>query len=105
MATAAKANVYPHIVSTPGIRGGRPRIDGTRIGVLDIVALHLNGMKPDEMLEYYCSRPLTFAEVHAAIAYYYDHQAELEAVMAEDQRLFDEGLAMQEQHDRERSGR
>jgi hypothetical protein len=39
-------------------------------------------MKPDEMREYYSDRPLTLAEVHAALAYYYDHSDEIEAELA-----------------------
>lgn len=30
-----------HIELTPGVRGGKPRIAGTRIAVEDIVVMHL----------------------------------------------------------------
>jgi len=105
MATAARIDVYPHIVTTPGVRGGRPCITGTRLTVMDIVALHLQQMKPEDMLEFYSSRPLTLAEVHAVLGYYYDHKEEVDAVMAEDLRLFEEGYAAQEKSMRERYGR
>ena len=96
-------NTYPHVVSTPGVRGGRPCIEDTRISVLDIVGLHLQGVPPEAMLDRYMThRPLTLADVHAALTYYYDHQAELDAIMAADRELFDEGLAAQEKRDRER---
>jgi uncharacterized protein (DUF433 family) len=78
MALAVVAPDYPHIVKPPGVRGGKARIDGTRICVVDIVVLHQQGVWPHEMLEYYSSRPLTLAEVHAALGYYYDHQEEIE---------------------------
>ena len=70
---------YPHIVKTPGVRGGKARIDRTRVCVIDLVYLHKWGYVPDQMLTYYSDRPLTLAEVHAALAYYYDHSGEIEA--------------------------
>jgi uncharacterized protein (DUF433 family) len=79
MATAAKAAQYPHIVKTAGIRGGKARIDGTRICVVDIVAAHQQGIEPKEILTYFSSRPLTLAEVYSALAYYHDHADEIDA--------------------------
>ena len=78
MATAAKAVSYPHIEKTPGVRGGKACIEGTRIAVVDIVLLHRRGYRPEEMLDYYV-RPLTLAQVHSALVYYYDHPEEIEA--------------------------
>lgn len=85
MATALQPAAYPHIERNPGVRGGKACIAGTRIAVKDIVALDRQGMRPDEMLEYFSSRPLTLAEVHAALAYYYDHRDEIEAEFAADE--------------------
>ncbi len=79
---ALKRDSYPHIVKTPGVRGGKAHINGTRICVKDIVHLHKWGKKPEEMQEYYSDRPLTLAEVYAALAYYYDHSEEIEAEIA-----------------------
>ena len=70
MATASKPIAYLHISATPGVRGGRPCIDGTRITVMDIVKLERMGLPPEEMRTHYSSRPLTLAEVHAALTYY-----------------------------------
>lgn len=78
MATAAKATTYPHIETAPDVRSGKACIEGTRIAVVDIVALLHRGMRPEEMLDYYM-RPLTLAQVHAALTYYYDHTEEIEA--------------------------
>jgi uncharacterized protein (DUF433 family) len=86
MATAAAAKVYSHITKTPGVCGGKACIDGTRIRVMDIVVLHKSGMPPEQMLDFYSSRPLTLAEVYAAISYYYDNPDEIEASFAEDER-------------------
>lgn len=67
-----------HIVSTPDVFGGKPRIDGHRIRVMDIVTWHeKRGLSPDEILDLYPG--LTLAEIYAALAYYFDHQDEIEA--------------------------
>lgn len=81
MATALRALDYPHIVKTPGVRAGKARIDGTRICVVDIALLAEQGMKPEEMLNHFSSRPLTLAEIHAALGYHYDHPEELEGYL------------------------
>jgi uncharacterized protein (DUF433 family) len=73
--------VYSHITKVPGVCGGRPAIDDTRVRVLNIVYLHKQGYTPEKMLEEY---PLTLAQVHAALAYYYDHQDEIEGYIQED---------------------
>lgn len=87
MATAAATTpvtTYPHIVKTPGVRGGKACIDGTRICVKDIVVLDSWGYRPEQMLEHFSSRPLTLAEVYAALAYYHDHKDEIDAAFEED---------------------
>ena len=85
MATAP-ATVYCHISETPGVCGGKPCIAGTRIRVMDIVVLQRQGVRPEQMLDHYSSRPLTLAEVHSALAYYYDHKNEIEASFEEDRQ-------------------
>lgn len=65
-----------HIEITPGVRGGRPRIAGRRITVSDIVILHVKtGRSVDEVASEY---DLALGDVHAALAYYYDHRQEIE---------------------------
>ena len=86
MATARTVvAAYPHIEKTPGVCGGKPCIEGTRIRVLDIVGLHLRGLKPEDMLDTYAQR-LTLAQVYSALAYYHDHKAEIEAEIREDRK-------------------
>jgi uncharacterized protein (DUF433 family) len=83
------AVIREHIEVTPGVCGGRPRIAGHRIRVMDIVVLHEQlGQTPDEIVSTYPS--LTLADVHAALAYYFDHQQEIQEDIAEDRRLADE---------------
>jgi uncharacterized protein (DUF433 family) len=65
-----------YIVATPGTLGGKARIAGRRISIEDIAIWHLRlGKTVDEICAEY---DLSLAEVHAALAYYYDHQAEIE---------------------------
>lgn len=72
-----KALTYPHIVATRDVCGGKARIEGTRIRVMDIVALSSQGLSPAEIIDAYPS--LTLAQVHAALTYYYDNQEEIDA--------------------------
>lgn len=66
-----------HIEMTPGVRGGRPRIAGTRITVADIVIMHLRlGQSLERIAGKY---DLEFAGVYAAMSYYYDHRPEIDA--------------------------
>jgi len=65
-----------HIEITPSIAGGKPRIAGHRITVQNIVIWHERmGRSVDEICTEY---GLTLAEVYAALAYYFDHQAEID---------------------------
>src|SRR4051812_17369049 len=64
--------INQHIVSTPDVLGGKPRIAGHRIAVQHIAVWHDRlGMSADEIASEY---GLTLGEVHAALAYYYDHR-------------------------------
>ena len=66
------------IVSTPNICGGRPRIDGHRIQVEDVAIWHDRmGMSPDAIVSEYPS--ITLADVHAALAYYYENRERIDA--------------------------
>jgi len=70
-----------YIVKTPGVVGGRPRLAGRRISVDFLVSLHLQqSVSIDEIVEAYSVTP---AEVHAALAYYYDNQDEINAHLLE----------------------
>jgi uncharacterized protein (DUF433 family) len=65
------------IVTTPGVRGGKPRIAGHRITVSDVAIWHQRmGMNPDEIVSEYPT--ITLSDVHAALAYYFDHRDEVD---------------------------
>jgi uncharacterized protein (DUF433 family) len=72
---------YAHLEQTPGVCGGKTRIRGTRIRVLDIVALsERSGLSPDEICDQLPG--LTLGMIHSALAYYFDHRAEIDAESA-----------------------
>ena len=65
------------ITINPNIRGGRPCIAGTGLRVTDVViATIFHHLTPDEIASGY---DISLAQVHAALAYYYEHKAELDA--------------------------
>ena len=65
-----------HIEVTPGVSGGKPRIAGHRITVQNIVIWHERiGKSADEIA---AEHGLALSDVYAALAYYYDHQAEID---------------------------
>ena len=59
-------------------RSGQQRafLAGTRVRVLDVYALsEIHGKSPDEIVE--ALPDLTLAQVHSALAYYFDHRADI----------------------------
>jgi uncharacterized protein (DUF433 family) len=57
---------------------GRPWITGTRVKVVEVVLDHTAyGFSPAEI--HLQHRHLSLSQIHAALAYYYDHQAELDS--------------------------
>ena len=75
-----------HIVMTAGVCGGKPRIDGTRIRVMDVVALSVHGNDSiDAILERFPT--ITHADAHAALAFYFDNIELIEAAFAEEERI------------------
>jgi uncharacterized protein (DUF433 family) len=74
------ATSYRYIVHSAGVRSGHPIIEGTRIGVHDVVAMTKTGASVDEVV---ASFPrLTRAQVYECLAYYEDHQRELDPLIA-----------------------
>ena len=78
-----------HIEITPGISGGKPRIAGRRITVENIVIWHERmGKSADEIANDY---DISLADVYAALAYYFDHQKEIDRSLREG-RVFVDSL-------------
>jgi uncharacterized protein (DUF433 family) len=70
-----------HIDITPGTVRGKPRIAGHRITVQNIVIWYDRmGKSADEIATEY---DLELADIHAALAYYFDHRAEIDKAIEE----------------------
>ena len=83
------AAAVDRITKTPGVCGGRARIAGHRVRVLDIVIWHeQNGWTPDEIVSQIPS--ITLADVHAALAYYYDHREEIQEEIRAERAMAEE---------------
>ena len=69
-----------HIHTDPAT--GKPCIVGTGIRVWDVFVLHeRQGRAPDEIVAAFPH--ITLADVHAALAYYWDHKQEIDRQMKE----------------------
>ena len=65
------------IVINPTVRNGRPFIAGTTIEVSAIaIAKIVHKQEPEEIASDY---KLSLPQVYAALSYYYDHKAEIDA--------------------------
>src|SRR5260370_42474605 len=72
-----------YIESNSGTRGGKPRIAGTRITVADIVLMHRRmGRALEEIAGTY---DLSLPAVYSAMAYYYEHKAEIDQSLDEEE--------------------
>src|ERR1700745_2526340 len=79
-------NLGDNIVKTPGVCGGQPRIAGTRIKVKHVYLwVEQMGMTPAQVVAEYPH--LTMAQVHAALAYYWSHQDEIQKDIEEEEKL------------------
>lgn len=77
-----------HIERTPDVLGGKPRIAGRRISVEQIVIWHeWMARSADEIATEY---DLTLADIYAALAYYYDHRAEIDKSIQASQDFINE---------------
>ena len=66
-----------HIVKTPGVCSGQPRIDNTRISVAQIVIQHEHFGLPVDVIA--SEHDLTLGQVYAALAYYHNNRQEIDA--------------------------
>ena len=95
MSSEIQPTEHPYIVRHPGIGNGEPIVKGTRIAVRLIAGYYKRGDAVEEVERDYPF--LSAAAIHDAISYYLDHQAEIEALLAENQIeavLRTTGLAM-----------
>ena len=83
------------ISRNPDIRGGRPCITGTGVSVRRIARWHSMGLIPEEIVRKFGH--LSLAQIHAALAYYYANQAEIDADLEDETRQTE---ALERQHRR-----
>lgn len=73
------------IETSSDVRGGKPRISGTRITVEDVAEMNLKlGMSLIEIAGIY---NLSLAQVYAAMAYYFEHREDIEGRIAEEEAI------------------
>ena len=66
---------------TPGVCGGRLRIDGTRITIHRISTLYKQGQTVENIIQTYPH--LSYAQVYVALAYYHQNQDQIDAELVE----------------------
>jgi uncharacterized protein (DUF433 family) len=74
------STAYRYLVKLPGVRGGNTIVEGTRIGVHDVVGLFVNGAGVDDIVRSFPD--LTRAQVYECLAYYEDHRDEVDTLVA-----------------------
>ena len=75
------ATSYRYLVKLPGVCQGHTIVEGTRIGVHDVMGLTVNGASVEEVLRSFPD--LTRAQVYECMAYYEDHRTEIDALITE----------------------
>jgi len=97
------STIAKHIEVTPGVCGGKPRIAGHRITVQNIAIWHERmGRSPDEIVEQFPQ--LTLADVHAALAYYFDHLDEINQQIEAERKIADQMAAQATSRMKSRDG-
>ncbi len=80
------ATSYRYIVQRAGMRSGHPIVEGTRIGVHDVVAMTKTGASIDQVVTSFPR--LSRAQVYECLAYYEDHRNEIDPlVLAQTEHL------------------
>src|SRR3954454_804615 len=80
---------------------GRAWIDDTayRVSMVVTDAAGPDGYTPEQICEQHY-HALTLAQVHAALSYYYDHRADIDAELEEERRYYEEKRAEAEKDPR-----
>lgn len=79
--TQRSVDAYRYIIQQPGVRGGNAIIEGTRVGVHDVVGLLQTGETVDSIVDR-CFPNITRAQVYECLAYYEDHRGEIDVLVA-----------------------
>jgi len=76
------------LAKTPGVCGGRIRIDGTRITVHRIATLYKQGLTAEDIAQTYPH--LSLAQIYTALAYYHANREEIDSELAAADAQYDE---------------
>jgi uncharacterized protein (DUF433 family) len=71
-----------NLVRTPDVCGGRLCIDGTPMTVNQIVALHNQGLRAEQIVEQYPQR--TLSEIYSVLAWYHANKGQFDKEMADE---------------------
>jgi uncharacterized protein (DUF433 family) len=74
------ATGYKYLVNLPEVRGGNTIVEGTRIGVHDVMGLIVNGASVDDVCRSF--HDLKRSQVYECMAYYEDHRTEIDTLVA-----------------------
>ena len=84
----AEAVLNRHIVITPDVAAGKPRIADRRITVQNVVIWYeWLGLSADEIA---ADHSLDLADVYSALAYYHDHRSEIDQTIDDDRAFVEE---------------
>lgn len=72
----------PHVSIDPAVRGGEPVVDGTRIPAAEVAALLRDGVRPEQISDYYPGVTPEAAREAADFADYVDSYADAEIWLA-----------------------
>ncbi len=75
------SETYRYIIRSAGVRGGNAIVEGTRIGVHDVIGLLQNGETVDTVTAK-CFPQLTRSQIYECLAYYEDHRGEIDVLVA-----------------------
>lgn len=75
------------LTRSPDICGGRIRIEGTRVTVLQIVTFYQQGLTPEEIADQYPH--VNLAQIYAALAYYHANRDEIDRELQAEAADFD----------------
>jgi uncharacterized protein (DUF433 family) len=79
---AKTSETYRYITRKRGVRGGHAIVEGTRIGVHDVIGLLQNGETVDSIVAN-CFPSLSKAQVYECLAFFEDHRDAINLLVAE----------------------
>ena len=79
------------LVRTPGICGGRLRIDGTRLTVNQIVTLYHQGMSAEQIAQAYPHRGLS--AIYTVLAWYHENKEAFDAELGAEAAAEEQAIA------------